>query len=143
MRFRQALAFLAAVFFSASVGFWAGRMDHPTVPPPTSSGVITNTLSPSTVRVAALPAQTTQAPSAATPGTPAFTFIRADVGNGDQACLSFSGAIATAPDLHLSDYVQVELIGSDQATPQFALNSHDNQICLSGLKAGSAYKITL
>jgi len=30
MRFRQALAFLAAVFFSASVGFWAGLMERPT-----------------------------------------------------------------------------------------------------------------
>jgi len=33
MRFRQALAFLAAVFFSASVGFWAGLMDRPAAVP--------------------------------------------------------------------------------------------------------------
>jgi len=65
MRFGQALAFLAAVFFSASVGYWGGLMERPVAPataPATKPAAMTK----------APPPSATAAPKVATPAAPAI-----------------------------------------------------------------------
>jgi uncharacterized protein YfaS (alpha-2-macroglobulin family) len=134
---------VAVSLVSAALGYVAGRQSHPSAAiatsqplpamPSTPSGIV---IVPASVQPVAEPPNPSVQPS----GVRALNLLRIALDNKGtkaEACVVFSGPIATAPDFHPADFLLI--------TPAVrpALQVSGDHLCLAGLAFGTSYSLTV